>query len=238
MWRDFIAELARTMDDILRSVARFLPRFLEMLAIVVAGLAVALVLKYLLRSLLRLTRFDKLSEHTGAAHLLRGAALPSPSELVSRFVFWVAWFGFILLGISVLGVVGIEQHVSSFFGFLPRLFVALFILFFGLLAAGFFSRAALLSGVNAQLPSPRLISWAIRTMIILFVVSMAFEEIGVGSRTVIVAFTLTFGALMLGLALAFGLGGKDLARKYLEKRFGEHLPEDHSKEREDELSPL
>jgi hypothetical protein len=75
-------------------------------------------------------------------------------------------------------------------------------------------------------------------MIILFVVSMAFEEIGVGSRTVIVAFTLTFGALMLGLALAFGLGGKDLARKYLEKRFGEHLPEDHSKEREDELSPL
>jgi hypothetical protein len=238
MWRDFIAELGRTMDEILRSVARFLPRFLEMLAIVVAGLAIALVLKYLLRSLLRITRIDKLSEHTGAAHLLRGAALPSLSELVSRFVFWLAWFGFILLGISVLGVVGIEQHVTSFFGFLPRLFVALFILFFGLLAASFFSRAALLSGVNAQLPSPRLISWAVRTMIILFVVSMAFEEIGVGSRTVIVAFTLTFGSLMLGLALAFGLGGKELARKYLEKRFGEQFPEDHSKEREDELSPL
>jgi hypothetical protein len=238
MWQNFIAELVRTMDDILRSIARFLPRFLEMLAIVVAGLVVALVLKYLLRSLLRLARFDKLSERTGATHLLRGAALPSLTELVSRFVFWVSWFGFILLGISVLGVVGIEQHVTSFFGFLPRLFVALLILFFGLLGASFFSRAALLSGVNASLPSPRLISWAVRTMIILFVISMAFEEIGVGSRTVIVAFTLTFGALMLGLALAFGLGGKDLARKYLEKRFGEQFPEDHSKEREDELSPL
>jgi hypothetical protein len=238
MWHDFISELARTIDDILRSVARFLPRFLEMLAIVVAGLLVALVLKYLLRSLLRIVRFDRLSEHTGATHLLRGADLPSLTELVSRFVFWVAWFGFILLGISVLGVVGIEQHVTSFFGFLPRLIVALLILFFGLLAAGFFSRAALLSGVNAQLPSPRLISWAVRTMIILFVVSMAFEEMGVGSRTVIVAFTLTFGSLMLGLALAFGLGGKDLAKKYLEKRFGEHISEDHSKEREDELSPL
>src|ERR1700736_4095931 len=94
MWRDFIAELARTMDDILRSVARFLPRFLEMVAIVVAGLVVALVLKYLLRSLLRLARFDKLSERTGATHLLRGAALPSLTEMVSRFVFWLAWFGF------------------------------------------------------------------------------------------------------------------------------------------------
>jgi hypothetical protein len=238
MWHDFITELARTIDEILRSVARFLPRFLEMLAIVAAGLVIALVLKYLLRSLLRIVRFDRLSEHTGATHLLRGTALPSLTELVSRFVFWMAWFGFILLGISVLGVVGIEQHVTSFFGFLPRLIVALLILFFGLLAAGFFSRAALLSGVNAQLPSPRLISWAVRTMIILFVVSMAFEEMGVGSRTVIVAFTLTFGSLMLGLALAFGLGGKDLARKYLEKRFGEQFPEAHSKEREDELSPL
>jgi hypothetical protein len=87
------------------------------------------------------------------------------------------------------------------------------------------------------LPSPRLISWAVRTMIILFVVSMAFEELGIGSRTVTVAFTLTFGALMLGLALAFGLGGKDLARKYLERRFGRESG-DSARDREDELSPL
>jgi hypothetical protein len=207
-----------------------------MLAIVVLGWLIAFILQVLLRSVLKITRFDRLSEHTGATQLLRGAALPSLTELVSRFVFWVAWLGFILLGISVLGLVGIEQHVASFFGFLPRLFASLMILFFGLLGASFFSRAALLSGVNAGLPSPRLISWAVRTMIILFVVSMAFEELGVGSRTMIVAFALTFGALMLGLALAFGLGGKDLARKYLERRFARER--DESREREDELSPL
>jgi hypothetical protein len=237
MWQNFIAELARTMDEILRSFARFLPRFLEMLAIVVVGWIIAIVLKTVLRSVLKITRFDKLSEHTGATQLLRGVALPSLTELVSRFVFWVAWLGFILLGISVLGVVGLEQHVSSFFGFLPRLFAALFILFFGLLAASFFSRAALLSGVNADLPSPRLISWTVRTVIILFVISMAFEELGVGSRTMIVAFALIFGSLMLGLALAFGLGGRDLARKYLERRFARDAAAE-SKEREDELSPL
>jgi hypothetical protein len=236
MWENFVRELARTMNEIVASFARFLPRFMEMLAIVVLGWLIAFILKVLLRSVLKITRFDRLSEHTGATQLLRGAALPSLTELVSRFVFWVAWLGFILLGISVLGLVGIEQHVASFFGFLPRLFASLMILFFGLLGASFFSRAALLSGVNAGLPSPRLISWAVRTMIILFVVSMAFEELGVGSRTMIVAFALTFGALMLGLALAFGLGGKDLARKYLERRFARER--DESREREDELSPL
>lgn len=236
MWQNFITELARTMNEIVGSLGRFLPRFLEMLAIVVAGWIIAYVLKLLVRGLLKVARFDRLSEHTGTTQLLRGVALPSLTELVSRFVFWVAWLGFILLGISVLGVIGIEQHVTSFFGFLPRLFAALFILFFGLLAASFFSRASLLSAVNADLPSPRLISWAVRTMIILFVVSMAFEELGIGSRTVIVAFTLTFGALMLGLAIAFGLGGKDLAKRYLERRFAREESEKH--EREDELSPL
>lgn len=237
MWQNFFTELARTMNEIVGSLGRFLPRFLEMLVIVIVGWIIAFLLKVLFRSLLKIARFDKLSEHTGTTQLLRGAALPSLSELISRVVFWVAWAGFILLGINVLGVVGIEQHVAGFFGFLPRLFAALVILFFGTVAASFFSRAVLLSAVNADLPSPRLISWAVRTMIVLFVVSMAFEELGIAPRTVIVAFALIFGSLMLGLALAFGLGGKDLARKYLERRFARE-PGDESREHEDELSAL
>jgi Mechanosensitive ion channel, conserved TM helix len=238
MWESFIRELARTMNEIVGSMGRFLPRFFEMLVIVVVGWLIAFVLKALFRSLLKITRFDKLSEHTGATQLLRGASLPSLSELVSRFVFWIAWLGFILVGIDVLGVAGIEDSVANFFAFLPRLFAAFLILFFGFLAAGFFSRAALLGAVNADLPSPRLIHLVVRVMIILFVVSMAFEALGLGSRTMIVAFALTFGALMLGLALAFGLGGRDLARRYLERKFARESPGEESREREDELSPL
>src|SRR5438045_9108595 len=124
--------------------------------------------------------------------------MPAPTEAVSRFVFWIAWLGFILVGINVLGITGIEQHITDFFGFLPRLFAALFILFFGLLAASFFSRASLLSAVNADLPSPRLISWAVRTMIILFVVSMAFEELGIGSQPVSVCSARPFGSPTVG----------------------------------------
>src|SRR5207237_5447579 len=118
----FVGELGRTMDEILKSFARFLPRFLEMLGIVVVGWIIAFLLRVIVRSVLRLTRFDKLSEHTGAAQLLRGAAMPAPTEAVSRFVFWIAWLGFILVGINVLGITGIEQHITDFFGFLPRLF--------------------------------------------------------------------------------------------------------------------
>ena len=155
--------------------------------------------------------------------------------LLSRFAFWVAWLGFILLGVNVLGIFGLQEQIAKFFLFLPRLFVALCIVFFGLLAASFFSRAALLAAVNANLPSPRLLSVSIRTIIIIFVLSMFFEEVGVAEQTMLVAFGIAFGALMLGLAIAFGTGGKDLAQHFLEKRFV-HGKKDEGKE--DELSPL
>jgi mechanosensitive ion channel-like protein len=239
MWQNFITELSRTMDEILRSFGRFLPRFLEMLLLVIVGGIIAYVLSAIVRSILRLARFDKLSEHTGAAHLLRRTALPSPTEMVSRFVFWVAWVWFILVAVSVLPVPWLWPHISDFFVFLPRLIAAIFIVFFGLLGATFFSRAALLGGVNADMPSPRLISQTLRVMMILFVISLAFEFVGIGSRTVLIAFSLIFGALMLGLAIAFGLGGKELAKKYLEKRFArDRYPEQPSHQHEDELSPL
>ncbi len=237
MWNNFVAEMTRAAEEIVRGFARFLPRVLEMLVIVLVGWVIAILLRALTRSILKFARFDKFSEHTGATQLLRGAALPSLIELTSRFVFWIAWLGFILLGVSVLGVAGFDEHVATFIEFLPRLAVSLFILFFGLLAASFFSRAVLLGAVNANLPSPRIISWAVRTMIILFVVSMAFEELNISSQTIVIAFGMTFGALMFGLALAFGLGGKDLARRYLEKKFGSE-PTEESHEHEDELSPL
>ena len=235
MWELIVAELTEATREIVGSMARFLPHLLEMLIIVIAGWIIAYFLKYIVRTILRLIRFDKMSEHAGAAQLLNKAALPPPTELLSRFVFWLAWLGFILIGISVLDIVGMQEHISSFFGFLPRLFAGLFLLVVGLLAASFFSRAALLAAVNANLPSPRLVSSLIRVLIVVFTLSMFFEEIGLAEHTVLVAFTLVFGALMLGMAIAFGLGGQDLARRYLERRL---LYDKDKKEEQDELSHL
>ena len=110
----------------------------------------------------------------------------------------------------------------------------MFLMFFGLLAASFFSRAALLAAVNANVPSPRLLSLAVRSIIIVFVLSIVFEELGLAEQTMLVAFGIAFGALMFGLAIAFGIGGRNLAQHFLEKRFVRGTKE----ENEDELSPL
>jgi len=229
-----ITELTQASQELAREFAHYLPRLVVMLVIAFAGWVIAYLLKALVRSILRLTKFSKLSENSGATQLLNQAALPSSTELLSRFVFWVAWVGFILLGVSVLGIGGLQDYTSRFFLFLPRLFIALVILFFGLLAASFFSRAVLLAGVNANFTSARLLSISIRIIISIFVLSIAFEVLGVAEETMLIAFGTAFGAIMLSLAIAFGLGGKDLARQFLEKRFAAGKRDD----KEDELSPL
>ncbi|MGA8272356.1 MAG: hypothetical protein WB919_12415 [Candidatus Sulfotelmatobacter sp.] len=229
-----VSELSQAVHELARGFAHYLPRLIVMLILAFAGWVVAYAVKAVLRSILRLIKFDRLSENAGAAQLLNKAALPSATEVLSRFVFWIVWFGFILIGVSVLGILGLQEQIGKFFFFLPRLFIALFILFFGLLAAGFFSRAALLAAVNANVPSPRVLSLAVRSIIIVFVLSIVFEELGIAEQTMLVAFGIGFGALMLGLSIAFGIGGRDLAKRFLERRFV-HPKKDES---EDEFSPL
>jgi hypothetical protein len=229
-----ISELSLALRELKGGFAHFLPRLIVMLILAFLGWLVASVAKVVLRSILRFIKFDKLSENAGASQLLTKAALPTATEVLSRFVFWVVWLGFILLGVSVLGIPGLQEQIARFFLFLPRLFVAVFILFFGLLAASFFSRATLLAAVNANVPSPRVISLAVRSIIIVFVLSIVFEELGLAGETMLLAFGIAFGAMMLGLAIAFGMGGRDLAQRFLEKKF----IRDKKEENEDELSPL
>ncbi len=234
MWEMIIGELDHAMQELARDFAHLLPRVLAMLIIALLGWMVAYVFKVALRGILRVVKFDRLSDNAGTTELLNKLALPSSGELLSRVVFWVVWLGFILLGVQVLGIVFFQEYISRFFLFLPRLFAALFIVFFGLVAASFFSRAALLAAVNADSPSPRLLATLIRTIIVLFTVTLAFEQLGIGERTILVAFAIAFGGLMLGLALAFGIGGRELARQFLERRFLKEKQE----HRQDELSPL
>ena len=89
------------------------------------------------------------------------------------------------------------------------------------------SRAALLAAVNAGYPSPKLLSWSIRFVIWALAVSMALEQVGVARQTVLAAFSIVFGAFMFGLAIAFGLGGQELARQFLERNLTENKREKH-----------
>src|SRR5271170_5252988 len=128
MRQTILRGLEQAYANLVHMIADFLPRFLVMLIIVVIGLVVAFVLKYILRAILGLTKLDRVSEEAGASRILRVAHLPSMTVLLSRSIFWVTWFGFILIGLSVLGVAGLQEQISRLFEFLPEVFVGILIL--------------------------------------------------------------------------------------------------------------
>lgn len=223
--------LQEAYQNLVHMVAEFLPRFVLMLIIVAIGLLVAALLRYVLRAILHLTKLDRFSEEAGAGRVLRKAALPSVTELLSQSLFWLVWLGFILLGISMLRIPELHEQISRLFQFLPQVLVSILILFAGLVAANFFSRATLLAAVNAGSRSPSVLSRFVRFVIWILAISMALEQIGLAKQTVVAAFTAIFGAAMLAVAIAFGLGGRHLARQLLERYIGgDRKKPDHANE--------
>jgi hypothetical protein len=75
--------------------------------------------------------------------------------------------------------------------------------------------------VNAKVPSPRILSGAVRALVLILTSAMALDQIAVARTIVLTAFTIAFGAVMLGMAIAFGVGGGGIARRILEHWFPE-----------------
>ena len=229
-----VSELSQAIHDLARGFAHYLPRLIVMLILAFLGWAIAYVVKAVLRNILKLIKFDKLSENAGASQLLNKADLPSATELVSRFVFWVTWLGFILLERQRARDPGPARADCNILPILAATFRSHVHPVFRAIGGQLFSRATLLAAVNANIPSPRVLSLAVRSIIIVFVLSIVFEELGLAEQTMLVAFGIAFGALMFGLAIAFGIGGRNLAQRFLEQKFVRGRKE----ENEDELSPL
>jgi hypothetical protein len=92
----------------------------------------------------------------------------------------------------------------------------------GYLVSNFVSQAVLIAAVNAGLPPARWIAAGTRWGIQLLTVAMALEQLGIAQHIVVVGFGITWGGLVLAAALALGLGGKDLAKDFLERRLAGH----------------
>lgn len=205
--------------NFLQAVADLLPRAVLTLSIVLVGWLIASVLRWLTRTVLRRVGFGRLCARQGVTDMLRAAELPEPERLVAAIVFWVVWIGFLLSGVDVLGLTAVRGMIDEFALFVPRLMVAIVIVVVGVVFANVAWRATQLAAVNAKVPSPRVLSGTVRALVLLLTMAMALDQIAVARTIVLTAFAIAFGAVMFGLAIAFGVGGGDIARRILEHWF-------------------
>lgn len=212
--------LAQPLREVVQKLVAFLPSLLTGIVVFAVGLVLAWLVKLLVVRIIKLLKLDAAFARSGVTEALQKMAVKdTPAKLVERMFFWLVAFIFFVLALSVMRVPVIDQLLERFLLYLPNIFVALVVLAIGWFLGNFLGRATLIASVNAGFKAAGPLSKGIKGIILLFAFVMAFEQLGIGRGTVIAAFEIVFGGAVLALALAFGLGGRDLARTFLEKRF-------------------
>jgi mechanosensitive ion channel-like protein len=231
MIQEIADALVQSWNNFAEAFVLFVPRLVAAAIIFAGGFIVALLVRRVTERALVWLQFDRLTLRSGATEMLRAAELPRAEVLIGKILFWIVLLGFTVSAVDTLQFGPFQGLMQEFFRFVPRFLVALLVLSLGLLVSNFLWRATLLASVNAGLPGARLLSGVLRVIVIAVGVVMALEQIGLATNVVLTAFAITFGALMLGLAIAFGLGGRDAAKTLLEEQLRA------KKERDSDVAP-
>jgi Conserved TM helix len=218
MIQEIADALVQSWNNFAEAFVLFVPRLVAAAIIFGAGFIVAVLVRRVTQRALAWLQFDRLTLRSGATEMLRAADLPTAEVLIAKILFWIVLLGFTVSAVDTLQFGPFQGLMQEFFRFVPRFLVALLVLSLGLLVSNFLWRATLLASVNAGLPGARLLAGVLRVLVMAIGVVMALEQIGLATAVVLTAFAITFGALMLGLAIAFGLGGRDAAKTLLEEQ--------------------
>jgi len=180
--------------------------------------AVAMIGRRALAGMLVLLRFDRMCERTGVAAFLRtGRVDYTPSRLAGAILFWL-----VLAGGFFRAIKRWDPHVTAALTarlahMLPGFVAACAILVVGFLLVSFAARFARTLARNAASPYADLLGQGIRLAGGMFAVAAAAEQMGVGHIIILTTFITLLAAAGLGLALAFGLGCRDMARDAMER---------------------
>jgi hypothetical protein len=142
----------------------------------------------------------------------------SPASLISRAVFWVCEFICVAVGLTAFDTSYAHDNGSiSLLPYFTHITGAILLLFAGTLLARFLSRSVLISAVNAQLQYARFLALGVKWLLLVLTAAMAVDHLQIGGVVVELAFGILFGGIVLTLALAVGLGSRDLVSRSIEK---------------------
>jgi len=214
--------LRQSVHRVVFMLVSFLPGILAFLLALVVFTLLGVGLAALLRRILTAVHFDeRLSSRRGAAapaNIADWSLSHSPTLLISRAAFWICELIGIALGLSAFDASYAHDNVATFLlPYFTHITGAVLLLFAGTLLARFLSRSVLISAVNAQLQYARFLALGVKWLVLVLTAAMAVDHLQIGGVVVELAFGILFGGIVLTLALAVGLGSRDIVSRSIEK---------------------
>jgi hypothetical protein len=196
----------------------FIPQLISALVILIVGWIIARILRKVAIKLLKLVRVDIVAEKAGIEDfLIRGGVKYTTVTIVANLVYWFIMFAVILAALNSIGLQAAAELFNRIIFYIPNVIVAILVLMFGALFAKFVYGVSLTYLSNIGISGADVVSHIAQWAILIFVASVALEQLSIGGQVLVSAFQIAFGAICLALALAFGLGGREWAAHVLEK---------------------
>lgn len=190
----------------------WLPSLLAALAILIVGYIVAKVVGKIVGRVLHRAGFDRFVHGSPGGDYVRRVT-PAPSRLLGTIAFWALFLGVISLAVTALGIEALTDFLGEVYAYLPNVLAALLIFFVaGAVAAGV---AALAQRFMGDTGLGKIVSTAAPILVMTIATFMILDQLKIAEDIVVITYAALLGAIALGSALAFGLGGRDVAREML-----------------------
>jgi flagellar biosynthesis protein FliQ len=214
---NLIVEPARAF---LVQVGAYLPRLAVALAVAIIGWLVAKAVRFAAIKTLRALNFHVLTERAGVdAFLQQGGTTKDTTDVFGALIYWVVILVALIIAFNGLGLTQVTDLLSRVLLFLPKLLVGLLVIILGAYFGRFVGNAVLTYCRNIGVADADVLARIAQYTIVVFVILIAIDQLDLGGALVQQTFLILLAGLVFALALAFGLGGRDVAAALLHRWF-------------------
>ncbi|HET9453509.1 MAG TPA: hypothetical protein VFO66_04410 [Gemmatimonadaceae bacterium] len=201
-----------------------IPALLGALVIVFAGYLLAKLLERIVDTALRRIGLNNMLARGGVlAAVERSGAHVNPTRVLANLVFWLVMFAVILVAANALGLESLAMVFGELVSYIPSVIAAIVIILVGIVLGQFVG--GLIGASAGALHGGRALARVGSGGVILLAVFMALQELGIATEIVTTAFAILFGAIALAIALAFGLGSRELAGEIMREWYDRYKQE-------------
>ncbi len=214
---DWNAVVMTPVAEMLGRIAGFLPTLLGVLIILIVGWIIAGMLKSLVVKVLKLIQLDTASEKAGLGDVLRrGGIRQTLSELIGVLIYWLIMLMVFMTALNALGMTVAASLLDKVILYIPNVIAAVFILALGIFFSSMIGTIVRTASSNAGITQAKFLGQLTQTLIMIFASIITLEQLNIASSVLNFAINIILASFGLALAIAVGLGSKDIAGKMIQ----------------------
>jgi small-conductance mechanosensitive channel len=204
----------RPLQDALSTFLSYIPQLIGAIVILVIGYVIARILRAVVGRVLQGIGFDSWMERGGIKQFFdRAETNETPASILGLLVFWFVFIIAITMAADALGIPQVSEVLGQLIAYIPSIIAAILILILAALLSNF------LAGIVRGATGSDVLASVARYAIIVYAVFAALTQLGIAVQLTANTFLILLGAVALAAAIAFGIGGMEVAREILEKAY-------------------